>query len=159
MDDPDIWIWIWLVFSVALGIGEILAAGTFFLGPFAVGGLAAFITAFFGGGIVLQWALFLIVSLGTFAALRPLARRLDASLPSDGVGANYLIGARARVTDAIPAHGLGMVLVDRQEWRAESLDHTAFEVGTLTRVVEVRGTRVVVVPAELPANPTDPAQE
>lgn len=159
MDDPDIWIWIWLAFSVALGIGEILVAGSFFLGPFAVGSLAAFLTAIFGGSVVLQWAIFLVVSLGSFAALRPLARRLDATLPSDGVGANYLIGAQARVIEAIPDHGLGLVRVDRQEWRAESLDHSAFEVGTLIRVVEVRGTRVIVVPAELPSSPTDPAQE
>lgn len=159
MDDPDIWIWIWLVFSVALGIGEILAAGSFFLGPFAVGGLVAFLAALLGGGIVLQWALFLVVSLATFAALRPLARRLDATLPSEGVGASYLIGARARVIEPIPAHGLGLVRVDRQEWRAESLDHEPLDEGTLIRVVEVRGTRVVVVPTELPASPQDPDQE
>lgn len=155
MDDPDIWMWIWLVFSVALGIGEILVAGSFFLGPFAVGGLAAFLTALLGGGLVLQWALFLVVSVGTFAALRPLARRLDASLPSEGIGANYLIGAQARVLDAIPEHGgLGLVQVDRQQWRAQSLDGGAIDKGALIRVVEVRGTRVVVVPVEL--NTVDP---
>ncbi len=161
MDDPDIWIWIWLVFSVALGIGEILAAGTFFLGPFAVGGLAAFLTAIFGGSLVLQWVIFLVVSLGSFAALRPLARRIDATLPSEGIGANYLIGAQARVLETIPHHGLGLVQVDRQDWRAETLDGTELGAGTLVRVVEVRGTRVVVVPAELsagldPPEPVDP---
>lgn len=157
MDDPDIWIWIWLVFSVALGIGEILAAGSFFLGPFAVGGLAAFLTAIFGGSLVVQWVIFLVVSLGSFAALRPLARRLDASMPSEGIGANYLIGAQARVLDPIPHHGLGLVQVDRQEWRAESLDGARLDTGTLVRVVEVRGTRVVVVPVELSPgiDPTD----
>lgn len=157
MDNPDNWTWFWLVLAVGLGIGEILAAGSFFLAPIAAGALAAFATAMFGGAVFLQWLLFLVVSGATFAALRPLARRLDASIPSDGIGANYLIGARARVIEAIPADGdgLGLVRVDRQEWRAESLDGVHIEVGAMTHVVEVRGTRVIVVPAELTSSDAD----
>src|SRR5690606_30609722 len=45
---------------------------------------------------------------------------------------------------------LGMVRIERQEWRAESLDGQAIDAGTIVRVAEVRGTRVVVFPVELP---------
>ena len=34
MDSPDTWQWIWLVTAVALAIGEMSTAGSFFLLPF-----------------------------------------------------------------------------------------------------------------------------
>ena len=68
-----------------------------------------------------------------------------------------LIGQPAKVIEAIDgANDLGTVRIDREEWRAESGDGAAIPVGTPVKVVEVRGTRVVVFPAEaLPPSPSD----
>jgi membrane protein implicated in regulation of membrane protease activity len=102
---------------------------------------------------LLQWLVFVVVSAAAFAALRPLAARLDRDEPSDGVGARRLIGEPATVLSAIPAGNtdLGLIRVHREEWRAESLDGAAIPTGTAVRIVEIRGTRAVVFPTELPS--------
>jgi membrane protein implicated in regulation of membrane protease activity len=154
MDDPQNWMWVWLTAAFVLGIGEMATAGSFFLAPFAVGAVAGTVLAVFGAPILLQWIVVLAVSAGTFLALRPLARRLDRDAPTQGIGARRLIGERAVVIDAIPAGGeLGLVRVHREEWRAESVDGAPVAAGASVRIVDVRGTRVVVFPAELPAPP------
>jgi len=159
MDNPDVWLWIWLGTTVLFTVGEIAVAGSFFLLPFAAGALLAAIGAALGAALVVQWLLFVLISGGAFLALRPLARRLDISAPADGIGARRLIGETARIIDAIPAGGdLGLALIGREQWRVESMDGSAVAEGTLVRVVEVRGTRAVVFPVELPGS-VDPTNE
>jgi membrane protein implicated in regulation of membrane protease activity len=156
MDDPDLWLWIWLAAAVFFGVGEIIVAGSFFMLPFAAGAALAALTAAVDGPLVLQWIVFVGVSLGAFLALRPIAKRLDAADPVDGIGARRLIGEQARVVDAVPDGGeLGMAIIGREQWRVESVDKSAIAAGTLVRVVEVRGTRAVVVPVDLAPPPTD----
>ena len=41
-----------------------------------------------------------------------------------------------------------MVRVDREEWRAQSVDGRAIPAGATVRVVRAEGTRVVVEPLE-----------
>lgn len=156
MGDSGIWIIVWIVVAVTLAVGEIMAAGSFFMLPFAVGALAAFGAAAFGLGLAVQLALFIVVSGGSFLALRPLAKRINNEPPpAEGIGARRLIGSQGRVIEAIDDDhdGIGMVRIDRQEWRAESLEGAPIAEGARVKVVEVRGTRVVVFPVELP--PTD----
>jgi membrane protein implicated in regulation of membrane protease activity len=158
MDSPEIWRWIWLAAAVVFGVGEMATAGAFFLLPFAVGALVASLLAFAGVGIGLEWLAFIVVSLGSLFALRPIARRLDRNEPTEGIGAKRLIGQPALVLDEIKAgiHELGLVRVHREEWRAESVDGTAVPAGSTVRIVDVRGTRVVVhhVPTLDPQPPT-----
>jgi membrane protein implicated in regulation of membrane protease activity len=157
MDNPDNWLWIWLLTAVGFGVGEMAAAGSFFLLPFAFGAAAAVGASLLGLSVTLQWLVFLVLSGGSFLALRPLAHRLDRDYPTEGIGANHLIGAQGTLLNPISLHNtdLGMVRLERQEWRAESLDGQAIEAGTLVRVAEVRGTRVIVFPVELPADAAD----
>jgi membrane protein implicated in regulation of membrane protease activity len=148
VEDSELWRWIWLGTTALFTVGEMAAgAGTFFLAPFAGGALVATVIAFAGGGLAAQWAAFVVVSAVAFAAMRPLARRLDLDDSGEGVGSKRLVGQRAVVLDAIPGnHNLGLVQVHREEWRAESLDGLAIPEGEPVKVVEVRGTRVIVVP-------------
>lgn len=148
MEDSELWRWIWLGTTALFTVGEMVAgAGTFFLAPFAGGAMVATVIAFAGGGLALQWAAFVVVSAVAFAAMRPLARRLDLDDSGEGVGSKRLVGQRAVVLQAIPGdHNLGLVQVHREEWRAESLDGLAVPAGDPVKVVEVRGTRVIVVP-------------
>lgn len=159
MDNADTWLWIWLGTAVLFGVGEIAVAGSFFLLPFAVGALVATLVAALDLSLVAQWLAFVLVSGGSFLALRPIARRLDAIDPVEGIGARRLIGETARVIEPVPegGHDLGMARIGREEWRIESIDGSAIPAGTLVKVVEVRGTRAVVFPVELPGGPpSDP---
>lgn len=135
---------------VVFGIGEMAAAGSFFLAPFALGAAVAAILAFANVSVGVQWAVFLGVSIVSFLAMRPLARRLDRHRTPRGIGANRLVGEHGRVIEHIgAAHSPGMVLLGAERWRAESADGRPIEVDTQVVIAEVRGTRVLVRPDEM----------
>jgi membrane protein implicated in regulation of membrane protease activity len=52
------------------------------------------------------------------------------------------------VLEAIPSGDLGVVRVDREEWRAVAADRAAIAVGTRVTVADVEGTKVVVISKE-----------
>ncbi len=152
MDSPETWRWIWLAAAIVFGVGEMASAGTFFLAPFAAAAVVAAVLAFLDVGLGWQWLAFLGVAAVTFLALRPLARRLDRDYSSTDVGAQRWSGRLATVLQGIDAgmDSIGVVRVDREEWRAQSTDGRAIPAGATVRVVRAEGTRVVVEPIEEP---------
>jgi membrane protein implicated in regulation of membrane protease activity len=145
MDSPEDWRWVWIIATAVFAIGELTSPGSFFMLPFAIGALAATVLAFLGVDVVVEWLVFVGVSLAVFAALRPVARRLNRSVDDTGVGSRRLLGHSAVVVREIPAGGdVGLVRVDREEWRAQSTDGSAIPTGTAVRVADVQGTRVIV---------------
>lgn len=153
------WRWVWLVAALGFGLGEMAAAGTFFLGPFALGAGGAALVSFLGAPIVVGWIVFVALSTLSFLALRPVARRLDASSRAPlGVGATRLLGEQGVILSAVPPgpDEVGLVRLGREEWRAQSMDGSPIEPGTPVTVLEVRGTRVVVLPIGLPLPTTPP---
>jgi len=151
MDNPAVWAVIWLAVSVGFGAGELMMPGSFFLLPFAVGALAATTVALLSAPLIVSFPVFIVVSFGAFLGLWPLARRLDATTPEiAGVGANRLIGATGRVIEAItpPPSNDGAVLVGTEEWKAVTTAGIAMPIGMAIRVLEVRGTRLIVEPSE-----------
>ena len=157
---PETWRWIWLVAMVVFGVGEMAAAGSFFLAPFAIGAAVAAVLAFAGVTLGVEWAAFLAVSVASLAALRPIAKRLDAEGPVLGIGSSRQVGQRAKVVKEIGGeHDHGTVLLGREQWMAESLSGQSIPAGATVTVVEVRGTRVLVALAEPlpPGSPPLPA--
>ena len=159
LSSPEVWRWIWLVVSVAAAVGEIAVAGSFFLLPFAFGAAVAAGAAFLGLSIGAEWAAFLIASAVSAAALRPLARRLDAATPQSNVGAGRWQGREGLVLEDITSGGGGLVRLDREQWRAESLTGTPIRAGSTVLVSRVDGTRLVVVPLEEPFEALPPERE
>lgn len=160
MDDPDLWQWVWLGAALVFGLGEMASPGSFFLAPFAIGAAVAAVAALLGAPVGLSWLVFLVVSGVSFAAMRPLARRLDAVGGNPmGVGAQRLVGERAVVLEDIPAgiDEVGLIRVGREEWRAQTIDGSPIAKDQRVIVAEVRGTRVVVYPTE-PALPNHPPE-
>jgi membrane protein implicated in regulation of membrane protease activity len=149
MDEPESWRWIWLGAAVIFGVGEMATPGAFFMAPFALGALVAAILAFADVALGAQWAAFLVVSIVAFAGMRPLARRLDRNVgDANGVGSRRLIGRQGTVLEAIEPGHLGLVRIDREEWRAEARDRAAVPTGAAIQVTDVEGTRVIVIPTE-----------
>ncbi len=149
MNDPEFWRWVWLAAAVAFGTGEMASPGSFFLAPFGIGAAGAAVLSFLGAPIALGWLVFVVFSTGSFMALRPLARRLDAAGPNPrGIGAGRLIGEHGVVLETVPdgPDALGLVRVGREEWRAQSADNNSIGVGTPVTVIEMKGTRVIVYP-------------
>lgn len=153
--DPEIWRWIWLAVAVTFGLAELASAGAFFMLPFAVGAVAAAVLAFIGVALGWQWLIFLVVSIALLAGLRPLAAKLARDHPAEGIGSKRLIGEHGTVLREVEAghQELGLVRIQREEWRAESVDGSPIPTGAKVRVVEQRGTRVVVSLVGLPEPP------
>lgn len=147
-----------MVVGVAFILGEMTTPGSFFLLPFAVGAVVACVVAFADGGIGLQWLLFVVVSAIASVALIPLRRKLDLEEPTDGVGARRLLNQQAVVTSAVESgpNGVGRVQLGREEWRAESATRVGIPVGAVVKVIEVRGTCVVVAPGASAAGGRNP---
>lgn len=148
---PDTWRWVFLVLAVGFTLGEIAVAGTFFLLPFAAGAAVASLAGFLGGPVGLLWLLFLVVSAVSSSVLWPLRRRLDSRNPRAEVGASRWVGRQAYVLRDIPgtAGDTGLVRLDREEWRAESLVGVPIPAGSTVLVSRVDGTRLVVLPLDV----------
>ncbi len=144
--DNEIWRWFWTIFAIGFGVGEIFTAG-FFLFPFAVGAAVAAVLAWIGVNVIAQWLVFAGVSTIALIYLRRFATVTDADQPK--VGAYRLTDADGVVlVDIDPATSSGMVRVESEEWRASSESGEAIPAGTRIRVVEIRGSRLIVRPAE-----------
>jgi membrane protein implicated in regulation of membrane protease activity len=159
VSSPDTWRWIFLVAAVVFTVGEIAVAGTFFLLPFGAGALAAALAGFVGLSVALEWLVFVVVSGAASAVLWPLGRRLDRKSPQHAIGSNRWVGRQALVTRDIPGlpGSTGMVRLDREEWRAESMMGIPIRTGSTVLVSRVDGTRLVVLPLEEPSQvPQDP---
>ena len=141
----EAWLWFWIGAAVFLAVAEIFTAG-FFMLPFAVGAAAAAVLAYADVGEIPQLIVFLVVSLIALFTLRRFVVHGDEK--QHPVGANRFVGQRARVIEAIdPAHAAGRVRMDTEVWRATS-DGGPIAEGADVKVVEVRGTRLVVAPLD-----------
>jgi membrane protein implicated in regulation of membrane protease activity len=148
VDSPETWRWIWLAATALFVVGEVGTGGSLFLLPFAIGAFVATLLAFAGVGVLWEWLAFLGISIAALVATNSLRKRLDVEAPQDGIGARRMVGQPGRVVRELSGgpSGVGSVLVGREEWRAESLDGAPIPEGAVVKVVEVRGTRLIVHP-------------
>ncbi len=141
--EPETLAAIFVVVGVLLCALELVVPGLVLL-PFGIGAFIAAIAGFFGAPPLAQLIIFLVASALCFLALRPISRRLNRGDPNDGIGSRRLIGTEGVVLEDIHSGDTGRVRIDREEWRAESADGSSLPVGLKIKVIEVRGTRVVV---------------
>ncbi|MBM3695443.1 MAG: NfeD family protein [Actinobacteria bacterium] len=143
--DNEMWRWIWLALVVVFGIGEIFTAG-FFMLPFAVGAVVAFLLSWFNIPVPVSLVVFLATSVVALVVIQKLVRRSDQrQVP---VGANRFVGRTVVVTEQVDRlANTGRVRMDTETWRATT-DGPPIEVGAEARVVEVRGTRLVLAAPE-----------
>lgn len=113
---------------------------------FAVGSLAAMITAMLGAPLYLQAAVLLIVSTACLLALRPLARKyFTPHLVKTNV--DSVAGQRGYVkTEISNEKATGCVRLGAMEWTARSTSGTPIPEGTLVCVDKVEGVKVFVTP-------------
>lgn len=143
--DTEAWRWIWVGAALFLGLAEIVTAG-FFMLPFAVGAVLAAILAFADVAPAIQFTVFIATSLVSLIVLQRFVRHSDEYQPQ--VGANRFVGQSAVVLEAIDrTSGSGRVRMDTEEWRATT-NGDQIATGTEVRIVDVRGTRLVVEPIE-----------
>lgn len=139
MDD---WVW-WMIAAGVLAIGEIATLG-FFLGPIAIAAVTAAIVALAGGGLAVQWIVFIAVSLASLLVLRPVARRHLRTPSQLRTGTAALVGRPAVVIERVDRDG-GQVKLAGEVWSARSYDDDeAFEPGARVEVLKIDGATALV---------------
>ena len=144
--DPEIWQWIWLAATGVFVLGELAMAGSFFLLPFGVGTAVATVLAFSNVSESLQWVAFIVVSVASLAALRPLSKKLDSQEGAAKVGSTRLIGEIGIVTKDLGADLTenGSIQIGREEWPTETENMEHVPTGARVKVTHIEGTRLVV---------------
>lgn len=140
----------WLVLLVVFLLVEAATVGVV-SAWFALGALAAMVTALLQGPVWLQTVLFVAVSAGLLLALRPLVRKyLSPNLTATNV--DSVVGSTGIVTAAIDnVSAAGQVKLGAMEWTARSTSGQPIPVGTLVKVDRIEGVKAYVTPAEIPA--------
>ena len=137
----------WLAAMVVFLLAE---AGTVTLVSiwFAVGSLAAIVTALLGGSLSVQVAVFLVVATALLLSLRPIVRKyINPKLIRTNV--DSVVGAIGVVTTPVNnVAALGQVKIGGMEWSARSTDGSHLEEGATVKVDRVEGVKVFVSLAE-----------
>jgi len=139
----------WAVLAALALVGELLTV-SFFLVFFSVGAVVAMLAALVGLGLGVQLVGFILGSVLSMVALRPL---LSHRLQLGGeryAGHRGITGASAVVTEPIEAGGKGTVRVGSGEfWTARALyDRGRIERGARVRVLDTDGLTALVEVSE-----------
>jgi membrane protein implicated in regulation of membrane protease activity len=138
---PD---WVaWMIVAAAFAVGEIFTLG-FFLGPIAVAAVISAVVAAVGAGVEVQFAVFVVCSVGSLFFLRPIALRHTRAQGTLRTGAAALIGQRAVVLERVDADH-GQVKIGGEVWTARPYDESeVFEPGTRVDVMKIEGATALV---------------
>ena len=112
---------------------------------FAAGALAALLLALLGVGPLVQFAVFLIVSIVLLLSTRSWAQRFINSR-TQKTNADSIIGQTIRIAERVSNRDqTGMAIVHGQEWtvRARS-DDEVIEKDQNAKVVEISGVKLIV---------------
>ena len=135
---------VWVLVAVALGVGELVTPGLFFLGPVALAAVAAAFAALLGAGTIGSMIVFIVCSVASLLILRPFAKQ-HVRLPAiSRTGTDALVGRKAIVTRRTDVHG-GRVRIGGEEWTARTyLDGQVIEEGQTVDVIQIEGATALV---------------
>lgn len=144
---PELFFWI----AAFLAFGVLEAATVSLVSIWFMGGaLAALAAAFLGGGFVIQLILFLAVSAGLLACLRPFMKKY-VDPRRTRTNADRILGKEGIVTETIDnLRGTGAVKVDGVEWTARSQQEQVIEKGAVVRILKIEGVKIFVEPVKTP---------
>lgn len=116
---------------------------------FAAGALTAMVASLFGAQLWLQAVLFIVVSGGLLALLRPVFKKyLAPKIVKTNV--DSVIGAQGLVTEAVDnLKAEGRVKLGGMEWTARSTSGEILPVGMQIKVDRIEGVKAFVSPAEI----------
>ena len=133
---------IWLILLACFLVVEAITVGLTTIW-FAGGALVAAIAS--GLGVLIQWVLFLVISLVLLIFTRPLAvRYMNKGVPKTNV--NSLIGERAVVIQKINnLEQTGQVRINDIEWMARtSSDEVTIPEHAIVTIEDVQGVKLIV---------------
>ena len=139
---------VWLIAMIVLLVVEGVVPGLISIW-FALGALAALVSALLHAPLWLQIVWFLAVSIVALALTRPLAKKYINS-KTQPTNADMLIGKECVVRESIDTVlGAGAVSVDGKVWTARTeSDEVRLQEGSRAVVVRIEGVKLIVKPIE-----------
>ena len=137
--------WLWLGAVVLFAVAE--AATVAMVSLWFVGGaLVAFAASLLGAPLWLQGLLFVAVSLGLIACLRPFLKKFMQPKITP-TNFDRIVGMTAPVTERIDnLEGVGAIKVEGTVWSARSESGQPIEAGTVVKILYIQGVKVLVTP-------------
>ena len=137
---------VWLIAMIVLLVVEGLVPGLISIW-FALGALAALVSALLNAPLWLQIVWFLAVSIIALALTRPLAKKY-INARTQPTNADMMIGKECVVRESIDnVLGTGAVSVDGKVWTARTeSDDTKAQEGSRAVVVRIEGVKLIVKP-------------
>ncbi|MCI8307744.1 MAG: NfeD family protein [Lachnospiraceae bacterium] len=133
----------WLILMAVMIAIEIITLGLSTIW-FAIGALAAYITALFGADVVVQVIVFLAVSLVSLFSTRPVAVRYFNNKDREKTNVDSMPGSTAKVIEQIDNfNAKGRVMLNGMEWMARSTDGSVIDAGETVTVKEVSGVKLI----------------
>ena len=135
--------YLWLGIMILFAIMEASTASLVSLW-FVGGALVSFLAAMLGAPIWLQVTLFVVVSAGLLACLRPLVKKF-VQPKTERTNFDRIVGKAAPVTEAVDnLAATGAIKIDGKEWSARSEDGAPIEAGAIVTVVKIEGVKAIV---------------
>ena len=140
---------IWIAAIIIFGIAEAATAGLVSIW-FVAGAVAALIVTELGASLLIQFAVFLVVSILALIATRPLAKKmLDKTIVP--TNADRVLHREAKVTETVDnENAAGAVYIDGKTWTARSDSGAIIEKGKMAEIVRMEGVKLYVREAKEP---------
>lgn len=134
---------VWLIVVIAMIVLEV---STYQLVTvwFALGAAVSLIASLFKVSGTAQIMIFVIVSLVSLIASRPLVKKIQ-SAPKEKTNADRVIGQIAKVIQPVSADNRGRIRVDGLDWSAAVQNkEDSFEIGEEAQVVRIEGVTAYI---------------
>lgn len=140
----DPYVLLWIVLLVVFVLVELATIGLTAIW-FAAGSLVAVVAALAGAGPIVQFVLFLVVSVALLVATRPWAHKYVNS-KMQTTNADSLIGEIIRISERVSnLDQTGMAVVRGQEWTVRTQnDNETIEPGETAKVLAISGVKLIV---------------
>lgn len=135
---------LWIILLIVFVLGELATIGLTSIW-FAAGALAALITAMAGASPIVQFFVFLVVSILLLAATRPWARKY-VNAKMQRTNADSLVGEIIRISERVSnMDQTGMAVVHGQEWTVRTRnDSEIIEPGEEAKILAISGVKLIV---------------
>lgn len=112
---------------------------------FVIGGIGAFIAAWYGCSFLIQLSIFVLTSVALFLLTRPMVKKINREYTPTNT--DSLIGREALTVSEIDViKGTGRALVDGQDWAAKSSNGKNIPENTVVIIDKIEGVTLFVSP-------------
>ncbi len=135
--------WLWVIILVGTLIVEVITFGNLISVWFSIGALAAYFAFLMGFGFPIQLTVFIVVSILSLLAVRPLAANYFRG-NIVATNADRIIGQHTTLVKAVKSNEWGEVNVYGTVWSVAELSNHPLDAGTIVEVVAIEGAKLIV---------------